>query len=382
MTCRAEALTTLIARIYDCGAEREQWQALLAELAALMHADKAHIFCPVPGPAQESFWVGHGISPQELGDYRSYYHTRDVLTHTASNKSLFVAGRALADGAITDKRLLKRSEFYHDFWRPDGILHSCAGIIFDQHSSPIPVTLLGLYSGSERPPFSRKEERLVELLIPHLQRALRMALQIDGARMLSAVREGLFDASPYAMAICSRDGQLLYGNSRMERLLEGRDGLTVRAGRLEAHRHPDGEALMGALAACAAPPGLTAPRDDPLPVRRPSGKAPYSIRVHRLPSWHRSLGLGMQAVAWLQITDPAERPRDVTEPLRRLYGLTPAESRLVAALARGDTPKAAAERFQVTENTIRTQLKSVLAKTGARRQVDLVLLVNRLAVVA
>jgi len=39
----------------------------------------------------------------------------------------------------------------------------------------------------------------------------------------------------------------------------------------------------------------------------------------------------------------------------------------------------AAQRYQVTENTIRTQLKSVLAKTGVRRQVDLVSLVNRLA---
>jgi hypothetical protein len=30
-----------------------------------------------------------------------------------------------------------------------------------------------------------------------------------------------------------------------------------------------------------------------------------------------------------------------------------------------DTPKAAAQRFHVTENTIRTPLKSVLAKTDA-----------------
>jgi len=104
--------------------------------------------------------------------------------------------------------------------------------------------------------------------------------------------------------------------------------------------------------------------------------------MHRLPAWDRMLGLGVQAVACLQITDPAEDPRDRTEPLRRLYGLTTAESRLAAALARGDAPKKAAQRFQVSENTIRTQLKSVLAKTGVRRQVDLVLLISRLAVAA
>ena len=63
MTCSPDALTTLIARIYDCGAEGEQWRALLAELAALMRADKAHLFCPFPAATQESFWVGHCISP-------------------------------------------------------------------------------------------------------------------------------------------------------------------------------------------------------------------------------------------------------------------------------------------------------------------------------
>lgn len=379
MTPSPEALSTLIARIYDCGAEREQWQAFLAELAALMRADKTHLFCPLPGPAQESFWVGHRVSSQSLADYRSYYDSCDVLTQTALKNSLFVAGRTLADGAIMDKCLFKHSEFYHDFWRPDGILHACAGVIFDQHSAPIPPTVLGLYRGPERPPFGRQDERLVELIIPHLQRAMRMAMQIDGARRLSAVQEGMFEASPYAMAVCSRDGQLLYANSRMERLLEDQDGLTYRGGRLGARHRPDHEALIGALAACAAPPGLTAPLDDTLRIRRPSGKTDYSVRVHRLPGWDRLLGLGIQAVAWLQVTDPAEAPRDVTETLRRLYHLTAAESRLVAALARGDTPKAAAQRFHITENTIRTQLKSVLAKTGVRRQVELVLLVNRLA---
>jgi hypothetical protein len=133
VTPSPKALSTLIAHIYDCGAEREQWQAFLAELAELMRADKAHLFCPLPSPTQESFWVGYRISPRSLADYRSYYHSCDVLVQTAAKKSLFVAGRALADEAIMDKRLLKRSEFYHDFWRADGILHACAGLEYLHH---------------------------------------------------------------------------------------------------------------------------------------------------------------------------------------------------------------------------------------------------------
>ncbi len=180
----------------------------------------------------------------------------------------------------------------------------------------------------------------------------------------------------------SGDGRVLYANARMERILAAQDGLAYREGRVTVFRARDDEAFLRALAGCAAPPAIAAPIEDAFRIHRPSGKTAYAVRMHRLPGWDRLLGLGIQAAAWLQITDPAEGPRDLTEPLRRLYGLTAAEVRLVAALARGDAPKEAAERFHVTENTIRTQLKSALAKTGVRRQVDLVLLISRLAAAA
>lgn len=74
-------------------------------------------------------------------------------------------------------------------------------------------------------------------------------MQMDGARMLSAVQEGMFEASPYAIAVCSRDGQLMYGNSRMERTLREQDGLTYREGRVTVLRERGHEAFLRALGA-------------------------------------------------------------------------------------------------------------------------------------
>jgi len=378
-----KALSTLIARIYDCAGGQDDWGPMLAELARLMRADRSLLFSLAQRPEHERLWIGHEVPTEALADYAGYYHDRDVLLQTAVEQSRFRAGRAIADESLMPKRCFRSSEYDQDFFRRMGILHTCSGIVFDQDvASGIPPTLLVFYRGPERPAFTPADERRVELLIPHLQRAVRIAVQIDGARMLSAVRERMFEASPYGTAVCSRDGRLLYANSRMERLLAEQDGLTYREGRVTVLRERDHAAFMRALAACAEPPAVGAPIDDAFQIHRPSGKTAYSVRVYRLPGWNRFLGLGIQAVAWLQITDPAEAPRDLSETLRRLHGLTAAESRLVAALVQGDTPNAAAQRFRVTENTIRTQLKSVLAKTGVRRQVDLVLLVSRLAAAA
>lgn len=58
--------------------------------------------------------------------------------------------------------------------------------------------------------------------------------------------------------------------------------------------------------------------------------------------------------------------------LVRLYGLTPAEARLVEALLAGATIQEYADRAGVSLHTAKTQLKHVFAKTGATRQADLI----------
>jgi DNA-binding CsgD family transcriptional regulator len=58
--------------------------------------------------------------------------------------------------------------------------------------------------------------------------------------------------------------------------------------------------------------------------------------------------------------------------LGQLYGLIPAEARLVEALLTGDTPQEYADRQGIRVNTVRVYMKHVLAKTGTRRQGELI----------
>ncbi len=58
-----------------------------------------------------------------------------------------------------------------------------------------------------------------------------------------------------------------------------------------------------------------------------------------------------------------------------LYGLTPAEARLTSRLVAEGLLIDAAESLGITEQTARTTIKHVFAKTGTKGQVDLVRLV-------
>jgi DNA-binding CsgD family transcriptional regulator len=65
----------------------------------------------------------------------------------------------------------------------------------------------------------------------------------------------------------------------------------------------------------------------------------------------------------------------VARQLESMFGMTPAEARLTEALVQGQSLQQYAEARRVTMSTVRTQLKAATAKTGTRRQADLVRIV-------
>ncbi len=67
--------------------------------------------------------------------------------------------------------------------------------------------------------------------------------------------------------------------------------------------------------------------------------------------------------------------------LRRMFGLTLAETRLALQLARGDRPADIARRCGVSRTTVSSQLAALFMKTNTRRQAELVTLLARLAIV-
>ena len=84
------------------------------------------------------------------------------------------------------------------------------------------------------------------------------------------------------------------------------------------------------------------------------------------------------AAALLFITDPGTKPRDNSATLRSAYGLSPAEARLAQALSEGMSLKQVAQRDDLSYETVRSYVKRVLDKTGARRQADFVRLAGAL----
>ena len=83
------------------------------------------------------------------------------------------------------------------------------------------------------------------------------------------------------------------------------------------------------------------------------------------------------AIVFLSSRDLAQG----TEIAQQGLGLTAAEARLTAKLAQGLALADAAVELGISSHTARTQLKSIFAKTGARRQSELVGMLTELAAI-
>ena len=80
----------------------------------------------------------------------------------------------------------------------------------------------------------------------------------------------------------------------------------------------------------------------------------------------------IQPIAVIFLNEPTVQESPSSDLVKELYGLTPAEARLTAALLKGERLQEYSKRVGIQVETARSQLKQVFAKTGHRRQTDLI----------
>jgi DNA-binding CsgD family transcriptional regulator len=111
-----------------------------------------------------------------------------------------------------------------------------------------------------------------------------------------------------------------------------------------------------------------------LPVLDRGGKTVLHATVLPLPS----TSCRATRLAMVVLSQPDSSRHFASDVLRQLYGFTRAEVRLANALMAGRTLEEHAADCAVSVETARTQVKAMLAKTGTRRQSELIALLARL----
>lgn len=222
--------------------------------------------------------------------------------------------------------------------------------------------------------FSLDELNTIDLVARHLERALQIVLALDAEAAASGLRSLEALGKP-ALAL-GRGMKVVTMNAKAEAHV-GR-GINVSGGSLSASDSRSNSALSH-LVAMAASGASTQSLEVPGPVAlRRDGARP--LIAHAVPYRSEIADVFRSVQAIVLLTDPDVQPRSPSAlALQTIFGLTPAEARLAAAVAAGVSIEDCAKTFGLTRSTLRNQLAAVFSKTGVRRQPELVAMIARLA---
>lgn len=351
----------VIESLYEAVLDPAQWPRAMAGVAALF------------GSSSVGMWHGdcrgavrqiqhHGFAP-EAGDlYSRYYNAIDPGLRLLLDCP---AGDWQTGPDLLHPQRSPSPEYVHDFAKPHGVRWAAGARLFGDASGTGFVIV-------QRPetmePFGRDSEQRFLQLRPHLQRAALLQRELFAAGAQVSLLQAAIDQLATPMMVVAPDAELLRANATAERLLRsGR--LSVAGGRLSS---PDPQVADRLRAACGAACGVRGRTRTgalvPLTHRSQSAGAAFVVPLSEpqalTADWRRPLAL--------VVVIDTELPCAGAQALwMSLFALSAAEAQVLALFVEGLTPAEIAERRATSVHTARSQLKSVMLKTGTRRQAQL-----------
>jgi DNA-binding CsgD family transcriptional regulator len=311
------------------------------------------------GPELHTVTASWGLDPEGLSLYERHYGPLDVWVGRA--RQVPTAQACLSQELCSMEEFVK-TEIYNDFMARFGIEHAMFGIIENTASRGASISLYRDASLSE---FNPSDLDILRLLSPHIQRAFKLHFQFASLQARSAGFEAAMDMHPTGMVFLGPEGQVLLMNRAASAFVSERDGLLANRDGLRAERPAESALLQKAIrqaASTTSGQGLSA-GGTVLVSRRT--RPPLQILVSPI----RNSAITSQAVAAITfVTDPLQRQRPTQDVLRARFGLTPAECRVALLSSDGHAPRKIANMIGVTDNTVRSQIKSIFSKTGVKRQ--------------
>ena len=267
-------------------------------------------------------------------------------------------------GFVTDHDLLSEEEIaanevYGNFYRKHGIGYRAGTLI------PMPIgdsIAIVLPRHQDRGPVPREVVDLLDGLRPHLARASLAANRLGFERALAQV--DALQALGLPGAVLRGSGRVFAVNAMFDALMPAL--FQDRAERV-AMTEIAADALLAEALGTLALAGSRTMKSIPVAA---TGRVPMVLHV--IPVRGAARDIFTQATALLVVTPVDRAAVPTAEVLQGLFDLTPAEARVARGIGQAETVDTLADATGVNRETVRSQLKAVLSKTGLSRQQELV----------
>jgi DNA-binding CsgD family transcriptional regulator len=358
---RSEQFSEVVGLIYACAVDTGKTATLLQELAQYLDGTDAYIHTRnlVAGTVLASHArQGGAISPQTDRDYVGHWGALDPRTKLLAS---LPSGQVLRCHEHFDEDYVSGSEFYQDFLIPNGFRWAVGGMYYIGAAT---ATVVAAVRAVGTTPFSEEAENGLRQMLPHFRRADLIGSRLE--RQTAAIRSAgeMLQQLPVACLVTDEMGRCLDANNAFREAMQ-QLGVRLVMGRV---RFSDPQLQSGWEAALFETQATGLGRS----VRGgPCGAGPWAISL--IP-WHPLVEHADATDRRMILAVLEQKPAEVQpDPdVMSRAGLTRAELEVLASLLKGLTVKAIANRRGASFHTVRSQIVSILGKTGFATQKELI----------
>jgi len=321
-----------------------------------------------------NFIYSDNLDPDYLRTYAEHYAFINPWSHHWDGVP---GGTVALSEQEYPAHLLKGTEFYHDWLKPQKNMEAAAGLKVSGAGDGL-IFLPVHYGLAQSAGYDEPVTRVLRHLRGNLARAMHLSTHMSTGLERATASAAIIERQDCAAIVVDASLRLRDANDLAERLLTAGDPLRVRQGRVGLAQKRATLRFAEIVSALAR----SLPIDtSPLVVR--SDNETYLLSFAAIPvgaSGLSGLLTEPQPQVLVMVRKPEATP-SVIPPARILtevFRLTPAEIRLCNELAVGASLSEAAASLGISVETARVRCKTVFQKTRTHRQIELVTLLRSL----
>jgi DNA-binding CsgD family transcriptional regulator/PAS domain-containing protein len=367
-----EAFSATVEKIYDAAIDPNNWETALAHVRQFVNSTAIALHYA-------------SMDPDKLGAKLLYQLGFSEAFLRVS--ILYERAWAIQCGMLEWKtgevvhlsEMLPREEFlngivYKNVIEPHGELDYMGMVALKESGTIVPFTVSTTVSHG---PFKPENIRALQLLAPHITRAVKISLALEMKSFDTEVLEATLNGLQAGVFVVGNDGRISFMNHRAEQQVKSGRGFGIKNGCIvpkdteaaqEFGRYFSGDRAR-----------LNAPDSTRPSVAFPDVRGGLVATLLPLGVGHRKiLTMGAGAVGYaVFVQDPAAVIPHPGEGFAKLHGLTSAELRVVMAMTGSSGISEAADILGLSNATIKTHLRHLFAKTGSNSQSELMQIVLR-----
>jgi DNA-binding CsgD family transcriptional regulator/PAS domain-containing protein len=369
---RDEHISALIGGVYDATLDPSLWPDVLKKSAAFVRGYSAALYSK-DGTSDSGtvYYDDGGIDPH----YKQLYFEKYVrLDPTTSAMLLAEIGEPMGGFDLIPYEELVATRFYREWVEPQGMVDSINAVLDRTLTS---VAAFVVFLDKSYGTTDDKARQRMRLITPHIRRAVLISRVIELKTTQADTFAEMLDGLSAGMFLVDASGRIVHANAAARAMLEVGNFLRRKSGRLAAADAIADQALKDVFAAAGVDDRAVGTSGISVPLNVEAGQ---QLVAHALPltsGVRRDTGNAYKAVAALFVHKAAGDSPAPPKIIAETFRLTPMELRVWLAVVEVGGVGEVSEALGISDNTVKTHLKRLYAKTGAGRQADLVKLVAK-----